>query len=967
MAERITMWPDVVNLSGTTQPTIRCNLNFSDLGDQLKDARVKLTVYSESVYFGSDLGAREWDSAGRTLFTKDDAILSDKTFFLDPSEQTFIPGTILRPITGKGTGVLLTMEGFLRRSEGRFGRPWFFTPIKKDEFAGSVEATIVLAMPNAQGEHVAIANISFPEGDLQMSLTYEAAGRVIPYRIGTGLTFRMALLEPVGALKAGFVIASTANPKHSSSSDRHFGGIMITGVPDEKSQSLIGADGGKRDVNPQSATSRGLDRDLTGFYEAFLIGGVNDVSQDPPMLLHLHQAGHSLVGWFSFPRGNIGNTAQKPNPSGLPLRPGCLNSPKPPDEKGVRDFEWFEGKRPNPDLRPWRNVSDPDDQFNPEGIDKGVQAGQLKIVGNHGPRDVLQEIEVTFFVPARASGIAPPKPVPLVLRRVSVKPRLPFYILKDFEPLDLNDPPKNDLGAAMIAEQVEPIPISFWNRVILRLQKDLTPIMEQFIDAGNDEVLRITPRDRADALLLDIIKDLGAGDRVVAAENIRSILAGTRLELSDGGTVRPLDGLEFMVGSKMDFLRKNSANANVKDDDLYRNFIGKGFQALGIRGFGRFIYTLTFKTKDAPIKNRYVVQFGLSGFVATIKKEIEVDVSGKTERKPDTTAGWAKSEEKLFFGVYGEGGVAAGWDIANMKLKSGKPGSKPGSVEIQTFVDIPSVTDFNGANFSITALKLGSLSSPVGGAKLIDSAFFQISLSNGVFLDAVVETNLKISAKIDEKSIFEAFRKESLDPKDFLPSVSIISLTKGWGKFILNPDKVEAPPPRAVTFAEQKRHVRRTTPITFDVDSAELIGFQRVWFEWALAMDRALYTEGEGTLVARGFASPEASKDHNLKLSEARAFTIMQGIQDAFGSQLSVSDLNRKAEGLGEDPSEEPLPKGDGLLDPEAGPPAGMSAEAFKVRIHEEQRKFWPRWRRVDVIVNGVVSVRVMGRGARSD
>ncbi len=976
VVERIILWPDVLNLSGSTNPVIRCNFNFREIGDKLKDAPVKFTVYCQAVYQGSELGDREFAATKNNLFTQDDGILSDETFFLDKKQQTFIPGTILNPITGKGTGVLTTMDGFIRRVDRRVGRPWFFTPTRKDEFTGDSEATILVATPNAEGEHVPLVNLNFPTGDLQEALAFESDFLQVPRPNGAVLLFRMALTGDFGGLKKGLVIASSANPRHCPAAPGNLGGVLVTGARDPKSQSVIGADGGKRPVTAQSATARSLDRDLTGLYEAEPIGAF-DASQDPPMMVHIHQAGHSLVGWFSPPRGTL-NKDQKPLPSGLPQTPGCFESYEPPDATGARTIEWFEGKRPKPDLDPTLNVSDPDDLNSTDAIEGGTHPGQLKIVGKFAPNDLTQEIELTFFdVPPKASGVPAPKPVKLLLKRVGVRARLPFYILKDFRNFDPNDPKKNDLGAAMVAEQVTPIPLSFWTRRIDRIEADLTPIANRFIAAGNDGVRKIEPREAAANLMTELLgPPLTAADRVDAAQKLRALLNATKLKVADGGTVEAIALLNAMVASEMDAARKNPANSKLSDQELYRTFVDKGFQTLGIgNDGGRIFYTLTFKSKDAPIKSKYVIQFGLSAFELTIKKEIEVEVKDatgtvKTVRKPDGTAGWIGSEEKKFFGLYGEGGVAAGWDFANMKLKSGKPGAKPGTVEIQSFLDIPSVSDFDGADFSVTALKLGSLSTPVGGVKLIDSAFLQFHLpaSNG-FLDAVVETNFDISSKFDKdtlKTAFDAAKKETPDLKELVPSASIISLTQGWGKIFLNPDKVAPPPPREQTTEEAKRQVKRTTPVTFDVDSAELTPFQRRYFEWMLAMDRALYTSADGDLVATGFASPEASKDHNLKLSQARAFTVMQAVQDAFGADLTITDINRRVDGLGEDPGEDPV-KGDGLLDPEAGPPQGMTQDQFKSQILKEQKGFWPRWRRVDLLVNGVVSVRVMGRGARSD
>jgi len=139
------------------------------------------------------------------------------------------------------------------------------------------------------------------------------------------------------------------------------------------------------------------------------------------------------------------------------------------------------------------------------------------------------------------------------------------------------------------------------------------------------------------------------------------------------------------------------------------------------------------------------------------------------------------------------------------------------------------------------------------------------------------------------------------------------------------------------------------TNILFDYDSAKLMA--RDELELRLAVDRRLFTNGDGVAGASGFASPEGRSDYNTRLSLARAAAIIQAVRDAFGETLALTKI--RGLGFGEDAALRA-----GLLNPPG------KSEGERQRILREAAAEWPNWRKVELRVQGVLVARVMGRGA---
>jgi hypothetical protein len=193
--------------------------------------------------------------------------------------------------------------------------------------------------------------------------------------------------------------------------------------------------------------------------------------------------------------------------------------------------------------------------------------------------------------------------------------------------------------------------------------------------------------------------------------------------------------------------------------------------------------------------------------------------------------------------------------------------------------------------------------------------------------------------------------------------VTVIELTQGWGKCVFDPAFVTRPEPSndpLPTSPARRQDVRRTRDVLFDVDSAEIQVYSRGDLERSVAIDRALFTTADGWIRCAGYASPEASTDHNQKLSEARAFAVAQAVKDALGDALRITQIEHL--GRGELPSEAPVKDGGGgLLDPERAKPGDQA------RIQNEHATQWDRWRKVDLVCEGVLVATVRGRGAKED
>jgi outer membrane protein OmpA-like peptidoglycan-associated protein len=275
------------------------------------------------------------------------------------------------------------------------------------------------------------------------------------------------------------------------------------------------------------------------------------------------------------------------------------------------------------------------------------------------------------------------------------------------------------------------------------------------------------------------------------------------------------------------------------------------------------------------------------------------------------------------------------------------------SIEFQSSADLK-LDDFDGADFSVAAVKGPKVSFGLAGSfESASSAFIEFRLNripNTVFsgtIDQLAELKPLEVPTLDE------FKKKLTEPKI---EVKMFEVSLGYGKLIFNMTDSSHNNIRPRLSKTERHDIKRMTSAYFEVDkdtptaSSPDVTSAQLELEVFLAIERALFDMGDGTLNVFGYASPEFTPEHNLDLSQRRANVILQAIKNAFGLTVKITEM--KAIGLGEAPATDP---NEGKLE---DPPLQPSLEEWKLR-HKDQVEQWKDWRRVDIAVEGQLVVRV--------
>jgi outer membrane protein OmpA-like peptidoglycan-associated protein len=323
----------------------------------------------------------------------------------------------------------------------------------------------------------------------------------------------------------------------------------------------------------------------------------------------------------------------------------------------------------------------------------------------------------------------------------------------------------------------------------------------------------------------------------------------------------------------------------------------------------------------------------IGAFHVTITRS-DIDASGKAIE--DSAFGVCRLKGGV---VDLKAGMGGGWTW-------GVGGPLEGSVTFDSVAKL-SPRDFEGACLKEVSVSVLEGSASVFNGAAFGSNYFILSLVNGFELTAVQTDTL--SAKTDL-----TWEITKLKLRDLLKlKLSFNAVVVHAAFTILIPLEVEEPvmpwPDQPGGIHKLSRDVSRGTNILFDYDSAKLMA--RDEFELRLAVDRRLFTHGEAVAAASGFASPEGRPDYNMSLSQARASAIIQAVRDAFGEALALTKIRGLASG------EEAALRA-GLLDP----PGKTDGE--RDRILREAASEWPKWRKVELRVEGLLVASVMGRGA---
>src|SRR5262249_41221863 len=116
-----------------------------------------------------------------------------------------------------------------------------------------------------------------------------------------------------------------------------------------------------------------------------------------------------------------------------------------------------------------------------------------------------------------------------------------------------------------------------------------------------------------------------------------------------------------------------------------------------------------------------------------------------------------------------------------------------------------------------------------------------------------------------------------------------------------------------------------------------------------IAETRCLLVDTFNPITIDGFASPEATKCYNERLSKTRAEYVLQALLDAFGPSLTKKIFVTR--GLGEEPA---LTSANPPLDNPPEDPDGLKSFMQK---HADQVRRWPSWRRVEVKTSGRIFI----------
>jgi outer membrane protein OmpA-like peptidoglycan-associated protein len=951
---RIVITPNEFSPSGDTAPVLKVLFNFDSVGDAMVDCRARLVVYDRALYFATALGKAE----GLDPFTKDGQnVQPNLGAGPDPAN----------PPLGVGTGVLAVVEGVIRRTKGRKGTyGWCFRPTTTTTNTDGVKLSIIGESLDDYGNFVPAFTMSYLKDDL--------AGDLMRY-----LVFRMINLgKTFGAAGSGDVIACNINRKHNRAATPV---TFHVAAQNASGGGAIGEDPAASDIKPPEAAERKLPSDLTGLYEAYPYDDqgkeTTDFSFDPPLMVHINQAGNALVGWFAPPATNNGAKQGTP-PAIFPTAAGCFISCAAPGPNG-RLCEWF--LDPNGGNAA-RNTIDPD--LRPPA----TKMMTLKI--EDGPKDdVAIGITMTFDDQLTSGG--PPQSATIRLRRTGLGTRTPYYCLRPYliDPDHQPDPQQVEFAREVAQDQIEVLPMTFWDRMAGTVATKLLTAVQEWSDAGGQTSSKLRARGDASNVLVSLVppptdpKEEGARYRVVSGK-VRALLANIDLEVSSLSIQAPqitttetesaLEWLQLMVDDRITEVMKAQPTLTAADvwgrDGDYTN-IEKGFKTLQITPSGDFVYRFDFLTVGGALPA--IAFIGGYAFMLTIKKDkITKDKNGTETRVTDISEGWANSNHVLFEGAIAQAGAGAAFDFKKLKGKSKGLSDVPGELEFRTCVDIKSVNDFHGAMFSVNAAKVGSASVVFAKGSIVNTAFVQFTLASGVVLDTTVDASMSFKLGFDWDKVKDAVLKKAPrsvnDAKDLakdltIPEVTLVSYIWSGGKILLQAASLGKAATIADDVVSKRTEARQSRTTLFEVDSATLDLANRGWIEAQLAIDRTLFEVAGGSGTAEGYASPEATPGHNQKLTEMRAKAVVQAVTDAFGS---TSVITIKPDGKGEGPATDK--KIGNLIDPPDPPatPASLS-KSDQILLNWERIHEWRLWRKVELTVRGLLVLRIMGRGAKAD
>jgi hypothetical protein len=424
-------------------------------------------------------------------------------------------------------------------------------------------------------------------------------------------------------------------------------------------------------------------------------------------------------------------------------------------------------------------------------------------------------------------------------------------------------------------------------------------------------------------------------------------------------------------------------------------------EELGIN-LGDFLYTFTFATGAAiplpkfitgkiPEPGKYLrlnlpfFTLGANPFYANVKLEkvkVVLDDAGKPKVDPDE--GTIQTSENPFVVFDTANDHASGLVGGYLDVGTGwpTPGIDVKTLQILTTNGTLTKESFDGATFEIGQAESFKASNPLVHGHGPSSIYFSVSgESRGVPFSLRTVADVHASAAwMKVESTWDVFKPLMKPAKILKPSLNLFSggLAEGFFMSGATGTAYNTPPETpSRPVAPSEVPVTMTLPDFFDVDSHNIpqnAGYladfsRRTVIEATLAEYRAILQSARATRSSTGWASPEGTEEHNMRLSADRAQALAQAYLDAFYPGLVEPVPPAAINGLGEKPSLEPpltsnLPQ---LQDPEkelgltSRDPAFSAAYLKWTRDHQDQVTCWPLWRRAELRVDGVVILTVGG------
>ena len=771
---------------------------------------------------------------------------------------------------------------------------------------------------------------------------------------------------------------------------------------------------------PARVRPRALTPDLTGRYEHVPRPGTNSAA-----VLHLNQAGHALVGWFTGPppfvTGLSPTTSRTPELNQVWLRPGVLVARLGTAggwEIGAPCY-WSQSQVTAPDLGTDLMALDGLDP--PDAMGDNAHVGYLRSAGP-AVGIVGQEVQLMFEWAGKNKD--EPSSYDRFLR-VSAEARLPNFLIQQMP---------TQIALQLYADQVRPVPSSEINarRAAMAGIGDQVPPLARLLIAwaqapAADTSLRALRREAVGNYVRGILDPTTpASYRSQAFDPVRAQMAWK--DLTIGVVTQPyLQWLRQVGAEELARARELQAANPATAPKEVDNGLLIAFRRAGLMPEGDFLYTFSFNatSRDVDTLRKQATTPQVPGggksllpgpvpltrlqsgggsrspleiiklqggiFKLDVKKEkvtLQMAADGSAVLKDGApvvltrSTVWNTGSAGLtgvlgngYVGVFGE--VGTGISFAGSSGK-GSASSGLSTISMSSGLDLEP-EDFAYARFSATLLagpkvKLGEFVS----LDVFSSRLVQVTLSgdNGGFTIDAIETTAMKAKTIEASSLKPTLGKDlqkvvdDYDRKWTRPQVEARLLELSTSRAIIVPlfdakprTRVSEPTPRPKTPTDSK--------------------FGSWFVEGFFALDSA-DLDVPGLQGALGSGTPRdllevhlATERAMLTSAEVRLqITGMTSPEQPAADNLVLSQ-NRAAaveqalkDAFGPTLAAkiglvsgvgETYALEAGLLDPEA---SGFTRAQF-VATHPDQVRQWPFWRRTDLLIDGTVVVRVQSTPPR--